>query len=118
MPAPMRRLRPLFIRGRSARSGRCPSRVWKTWKPFVPHGLEDALDRLDGGAGEREIVAHLVHVTSRPAEIRLHVDDDEDGVLGPEVAVVRPRVWICFYVTCSHGLTAGWAGAFDLAFDL
>ena len=57
-------------------------------------GCEHGSDRLDGRAGERQIVAHAVHIAAFAAEIRLHIDDDERGVLGRKIAVERPRIWI------------------------
>ena len=80
MPAPMRRERHRLFAGRSARSGRCPSRVWKTWKPPRAHGSEHRSDRPDRRTRQRKVVAHLVDVTADPAEIGLHVDDDERRV--------------------------------------
>src|SRR5436190_6257854 len=56
---------------------------------------ENGLYRLDGRAGQGEVVAHLVHVSTGAAKVRLHVDDEHDGVFGAKIAVVRPRIRIC-----------------------
>ena len=69
---------------------------------FLSRCLEHALDRLDRRAREREIVAHLVDIAADPAEIGLHIDDDECGILRPQVAVIRPRIGIGFYVAFGH----------------
>src|SRR5260221_5085510 len=65
-------------------------------------GIEDALDWLDRRPGQRQIVTHLIDVTSGTAEIRLHVDDEEDGVLRTQIAIVRPGIGIGFDVACVH----------------
>ncbi len=57
---------------------------------------EQRLDRLDRRAREREIVAHLVDIAAAPAEIGLHVDDDDGGVLRPQIAVVGPGIGVGF----------------------
>ena len=44
-------------------------------------------DRFDGGAGERDVVAHLVDVAAFAAKIELHIDNNQRGVRGPQVAV-------------------------------
>ena len=81
MPAPIRRERQRLLAGRSARSGRWPSRVWMMWKPLARIAASSALDRLDRRAGEREVVAHLVDIAADAAEVGLHVDDDQRRVL-------------------------------------
>ena len=92
MPAPMRCERQRLFGGRSARSGRWPSRVWMTVVAFGARGGEERLDRLDRRAGQREVVAHLVDIAAFAAEVGLHVDDDDGGVARPPVAVPRPRI--------------------------
>ncbi len=59
-------------------------------------GSEDALDGADGCAGERKVVAHFIHIPAWTAEIRLHVDDEEDGVFRAQIAVIGPRIGIGF----------------------
>src|ERR1700746_460527 len=82
MPAPIWRERQRLLAGRSARSGRCPSRGWMTWKARRrAGGRERTLDRLDRRTGERQVVAHLVDIAADTAEIGLHVDDDQRRVL-------------------------------------
>src|SRR5262245_52947481 len=102
MPAPMRRERQRLFSGRSARSGRWPSRV-EDVKALLPHGGEQPLDRLDRRARERKIVAHLVDIAADAAEVGLHVDDDQRRVGGPQVAVVGPGIGIGFHVALGHG---------------
>ena len=57
-------------------------------------GGERALDRLDRRAGQRQVVAHLVDIAADAAEIGLHVDDDQRGVLRTQIAVIRPGIGI------------------------
>ena len=102
MPAPMRRERQRLLAGRSARSGRWPSRVWMTWKPLPRIAAEHALDRLDRRARQRQIIAHLVDIAADAAEIGLHVDDDQRGVLRPQVAVIGPRIGIGGDIALGH----------------
>ena len=59
-----------------------------------PHPRQRALDRLDRRAGQRQVVAHLVDIAADPAEVGLHVDDDERGILRTKVAVVGPGIGI------------------------
>ena len=58
------------------------------------HRLEHVLDRPDRRARQRDVVAHRVDIAAGRAEIGLHVDDDERGVVRPEVAVERPGIGI------------------------
>jgi hypothetical protein len=74
----------------------------KNEKTKRSHRFKHLLDRLDRRARERKVVTHFVDVTTRSAEIRLHVDDHENSVLGAKVAVVRPGIRIRFDVTCVH----------------
>ncbi len=59
-----------------------------------PHGAQHAADRPDRRAGQRQVVAHLVNVAADPAEVGLHVDDDQGRVVGPQVAVVGPGIGV------------------------
>ena len=59
---------------------------------LVAHRRQQPLDRLDRRARQRQVVAHLVDIAADAAEIGLHVDDDQRGVVGPQVAVVGPGV--------------------------
>ncbi len=68
-------------------------------KALAACGFERALDRLDRRAGEREVVAHLVDIAADAAEVGLHVDDDQRGVLRTQIAVIGPAVGIGFHVT-------------------
>ena len=72
------------------------------WKPLPRIAASSALDRLDRRAREREVVAHLVDIAADAAEVGLHVDDDERGVLRPQVAVVGPGIGIGLHVTLGH----------------
>jgi hypothetical protein len=67
------------------------------------HRTQDAADRLDRRAREREIVPHLVDVPALAAEIDLHVDDDERCVLRAQIAVVGPGVGIGGYIAPARG---------------
>ncbi len=69
---------------------------------LLPHRLEQALDWLDGRACEREVVAHLVDIAADAAEIGLHVDDHERGVLRPQIAVIGPRIRLGLDVAVGH----------------
>ena len=57
-------------------------------------GGKRALDRLDRRTGQRQIVAHLVDIAADPAEVGLHVDDDQRGIFRPKIAVIRPKIGI------------------------
>ena len=46
-------------------------------KAALAHGFEDALDGLDRRSREREIITHLIDISTLPTEVRLHVDDKE-----------------------------------------
>ena len=98
MPAPMRWLRQRLFAGRSREIRPMAFTRVHDVKALRARGGEHPLNRLDGRAGQREVVAHLVHVAARPAEIGLHVDDEEDGVLRAQVAIVGPGIGIGFDV--------------------
>ena len=55
---------------------------------------ERPLDRLYRRPGERQVIAHLVDIAADAAEIGLHVDDDERGIVGPQRPVERPRIGV------------------------
>src|SRR3984957_16087770 len=61
-------------------------------KALEARGREDLFDRFDRRAGEREVVAHLVDIAADTAKVGLHVDNDQRGVLRPQVAIIRPRI--------------------------
>ena len=63
-------------------------------EPSGPECRKNGTDRLDGSPREGQIIAHRIDVTAFTAEIGLHVDDDEGGVAGPQVAVERPRIGV------------------------
>jgi hypothetical protein len=71
-------------------------------KTLRAHHREQLLDRLDRRPREREVIAHLVDIAADAAEIGLHVDDDERGVLRPQVAVVGPGVGLGFDEALGH----------------
>src|SRR5258706_10376070 len=75
------------------------------------HHLQQALDRLDGRAREREVVAHLVDVAADAAEIGLHVDDDERGVHRRQAAVEGPAVGLGNDEALAHRDTPSSTGA-------
>src|SRR5271169_1236897 len=55
---------------------------------------EHAPDRLDRRAQATQISTEAMHIAALAAEIMLHVDDDQYGVVRPEVAVERERMGI------------------------
>ena len=59
---------------------------------FGAHRREQLGDRLDRRARQREVVAHAVDITALAAEIGLHVDDDERGILRAEITVPGPGI--------------------------
>jgi hypothetical protein len=56
------------------------------------HGAQQAADRRDRRAGQRQVVAHRIDVATDAAEVGLHVDDDQRRVRRPQVAVEGPGV--------------------------
>ena len=96
MPAPMRWLRQRLFAGRSRQVGAMALARVHDVIAAGARGVEDTLDRRDRRAGQRQVVAHLVHVAALAAEVGLHVDDEHDGVLRTQVAVVRPGIGIGF----------------------
>src|SRR5882672_8045615 len=88
MPAPMRRERQRLFAGRSARSGRCPSRVCKDMEALAAHYNEHSCDRFDRRAGKTEIISHAVDIAADSAKIGLHVDNDKRRVLRLEIAII------------------------------
>ena len=73
-------------------------------KALLAHHREQLLDRLDRRAGQRQVIAHLVDIAADAAEIGLHVDDDERGVLRAQIAIIGPRIGFGFDVALGHGL--------------
>ena len=59
-----------------------------------PHRREQLSDRRDRRAGQRQVIAHLVHIAANAAEIGLHVDDDQRRVRGLQGTVVGPGIRI------------------------
>ena len=55
---------------------------------------EHVLNRPDRRPGERQVVAHRVDVSALAAEVGLHVDDQHDGVVRTQIAVVWPGIGI------------------------
>ena len=66
------------------------------------HRSEQLLDGFDRRPGQRQVIAHLVDITADTAEIGLHVDDDQRGVLGAEITVVRPGIGLGLDVALGH----------------
>src|SRR5579859_3786171 len=64
----------------------------------LAHGSEHASYRFDAGPCQRDVVPEQIDVSPLAAEIGLHVDDHEGGVVGFEVAVEGPCVRVCRYV--------------------
>jgi hypothetical protein len=59
---------------------------------------QEHLQRLNRRTGKGNIVAHLIDISARTAEIDLHIDDDERGIFRAQIAVIGPRVGIGFDV--------------------
>ena len=59
-----------------------------------PHLFEHAADRIDAGARQADVITEQIDVTALAAEIGLHVDHDQRGVLRTEIAVPWPGVRI------------------------
>ena len=57
-------------------------------------GFEQRADRFDRRPGERQVITHRVDVAALAAEVGLHVDDDDGGVVRPPVAVPWPGIGI------------------------
>ena len=102
MPAPMRCERQRLLAGRSARSGRCPSRVCRIVKALRSQRCQHGGDRLDRCARQGQVVAHRIDVAALAAEVGLHVDDDQGRVGRPQVAVVGPGVGVRLDERLSH----------------
>mmetsp|Transcript_51052 Transcript_51052/g.108458 ORF Transcript_51052/g.108458 Transcript_51052/m.108458 type:complete len:238 (-) Transcript_51052:5-718(-) len=66
------------------------------------HGVHDLSDGLDGLTSQGNVVAHFVHVATDATEVRLHVDDNQGGVLGLHVPIVGPAV--------ARSAVRGWKG--------
>ena len=74
----------------------------KDVKALRAHRREHALDRLDRRARQRQVVAHLVDIAADAAEVGLHVDDDERGVLRLQFAIIGPGIGIGRDVAFRH----------------
>ena len=71
------RPRAFLAGGRSNRSGRWPSRVWRTGRPSDAPGRQQAAVRLDGAAKLRHVVAEHFAEAAGLEEVALHVDDQK-----------------------------------------
>src|ERR1700752_303734 len=74
---------------------------------------QNILDRLDRRPCKREIVAHLVDISSLPTKVSLHIDDEKERVLRTQITVVRPAIRIrrhvaFLHVRTIHGHSATW----------
>ena len=94
---------PAFVGGQIGEIGAMALAGVDDVEALAAHRREQPLDRLDRRAREREVVAHLVDVAALAAEVGLHVDDDERGVLRPQIAVVGPGIGIGLDVAFGHG---------------
>lgn len=83
-----------------------------------PHRCQHRLDRLDRRAHQRQIIAHMIDITAGAAEIGLHVDDDECGIIRTPIAVIGPGIGIggkrVKFCLCGH-IDDGSYSAADLA---
>ena len=68
-------------------------------KTFRACLAKNTLNWRDWRARQRKVVAHLVDVATFTAEIGLHIDNQDDRVIGSKVAVVGPGVRVCVNVT-------------------
>ena len=82
--------RAIFLAGgRSARSGRWPSRVWMTSSPAARARREQPAVRLDRAAQLRHVIAEHFAEAARLEEIALHVDDQQRAMRRRERELVR-----------------------------
>ncbi|OIQ64530.1 hypothetical protein GALL_539200 [mine drainage metagenome] len=96
---------PAFVRGQVREIGAVALTGMNDVETLRAHHGEQPLDRLDRGARQRQVVSHLVDVAADAAEIGLHVDDDERGVLRPQIAVIRPCIGLGLQIALGHGLS-------------
>ena len=75
--------------GRSARSGRWPSRVWMTSRPAARHAASSAPVGLDRPAQLRDVVAEHLAEAARLEEVALHVDDQQRAVERLQLELIR-----------------------------
>jgi hypothetical protein len=64
-------------------------------KTQTAHLSEHHYDRFDRCSRQAQIVPHAVDIAADPAEIGLHVDDDQRRIALPEVAVIGPGIRVC-----------------------
>lgn len=60
------------------------------------HHAEQLCNGCDRRAGQGEVIAHAVDIATVTAEVDLHIDDDQHRVVGPQFAVIGPRIGIGF----------------------
>ena len=94
---------PLLVGGQVGEVGAVALAGVDDVKALRAHRRQQLLDRLDRRAGQRQVVAHLVDIAADAAEIGLHVDDDQRGVLRAQVAVIGPRIGFGFQIALGHG---------------
>ena len=58
----------------------------------LAHGTEHATDGFDARTGQRNVVAHELHLASATAKISLHIDDHQGGVVRAQISVVGPGI--------------------------
>ena len=59
-------------------------------------------DRLDRTPRQGNIISHGIHITTLSAEIRLHINDHQCGVVCSEISVIRPLVRFRIYIHHNH----------------
>src|SRR3989339_1037832 len=57
-------------------------------------GCHPNFERFNRRARQRDVVTHLVDITTCATEVSLHVNDDERRVVGTQVTIKRPGVGI------------------------
>jgi hypothetical protein len=83
---------PPLVRGQVVQVGTMPfTRVYDVKAGAADVG-EHVLNRRDWRARQREVVPHGVDVSALAAEVRLHVDDEEHRIGGPQIAIPGPLI--------------------------
>ena len=100
---------PLLVRRQIGEIGAMALAGMDDVKALAAHHREQPLDRLDRGACQRQVVSHFIDIAADAAEVGLHVDDDQRGIFGAQVAVVGPRIGLGFYVALGHGFSLAYA---------
>ena len=77
----------------------------KDVKSEATHLVQHRCDRADRRTGKAQIVSHAIDIPADTAEIGLHVDDDQRGILRPKVTVKWPGIWVGGNLPLCHRLS-------------